>query len=324
MCDPYQRFVVNDRVDVWMLGCILYTLCFYKQPFQECSKLSIVNAAFTFPKEHSYPDKLIDIIRMMLTPNPQHRPSIIEISNIFNDYFSIESIQLNVILKYFKALIMSQDEAQRIKEEVERKERDMKHFPAGPKKKDEDIPIEELINLQKKVQNAQKSNKNAPEFKEWKKVQYPQMQNTKSTSTKSNDEWGDFSSTKFEELPTKSSAQNEQGGSDAFDAFGQFSSAKNTTQDNKDNQQWNNFDFGVTSSSNPEGKSTVDNSWNTNLWDTPQLSSEKKSENNKEESDKKTKNDFDSFDFFGGTTQETLTTTATTEKKEETGDFVNN
>lgn len=96
MCDPYQKYVVNDRVDVWMIGCMLYTLCFYKQPFQEASKLSVINAAYTFPKDHSYPEKLIDIIRMALTPNPKHRPSIFELSDIFNDYFAIESIQLNV------------------------------------------------------------------------------------------------------------------------------------------------------------------------------------------------------------------------------------
>jgi serine/threonine protein kinase len=98
MCDPYQKFLVNDRVDIWMLGIILYTLCFYKQPFQESSKLSIVNGAFTFPKDHSYPEKLIDVIRIMLTPNPVHRPSIYECSDIFADYFSIESIKLNVYL----------------------------------------------------------------------------------------------------------------------------------------------------------------------------------------------------------------------------------
>ena len=107
MCDPYQRYLVNEKVDIWMLGCVLYTICFYKNPFKEASKLSIVNAAYTIPHEHSYPEKLIDIIRSMLTPNPQFRPSIQEISNIFNDYYSLDSIQLNVLLNYIRLIIYS-------------------------------------------------------------------------------------------------------------------------------------------------------------------------------------------------------------------------
>lgn len=96
MCDPYQRYTVDTKVDIWMLGCILYTLCFFKHPFQGTSKLSIINAAFKFPKEHSYPEKLIDIIRLMLTPDPQYRPSIVEIVDIFKNYPSLTSIKLNV------------------------------------------------------------------------------------------------------------------------------------------------------------------------------------------------------------------------------------
>lgn len=33
MCDIYQKYEVSEKVDIWMLGCILYTLCFYEHPF---------------------------------------------------------------------------------------------------------------------------------------------------------------------------------------------------------------------------------------------------------------------------------------------------
>ena len=49
MCDIFSGYKVDTKVDIWMLGCVLYTLCFYKHPFQECSKLSIVNASYTVP-----------------------------------------------------------------------------------------------------------------------------------------------------------------------------------------------------------------------------------------------------------------------------------
>lgn len=107
MCDPYQKLIVSEKVDVWMLGCILYTMCFYKHPFQEMSKLSIVNAAYTFPKDHNYAPKLVDIIRICLTPNPTTRPSVFDISNLFDNYFELNSVKLNVTNEYLMILILS-------------------------------------------------------------------------------------------------------------------------------------------------------------------------------------------------------------------------
>ncbi len=68
MCDPFMQYEVNEKVDVWMLGniidlklkklfkwfvlgCVIYTLVFYKHPFVEASKLAIVNASITFPRD---------------------------------------------------------------------------------------------------------------------------------------------------------------------------------------------------------------------------------------------------------------------------------
>lgn len=33
MCDLYLQYPVGPKVDIWMLGCVLYTLLFYKHPF---------------------------------------------------------------------------------------------------------------------------------------------------------------------------------------------------------------------------------------------------------------------------------------------------
>lgn len=33
MTDLYLRYEINEKVDIWMLGCILYTMCFYISPF---------------------------------------------------------------------------------------------------------------------------------------------------------------------------------------------------------------------------------------------------------------------------------------------------
>jgi AP2-associated kinase len=35
MFDKYLKMDVDLKADIWMLGCILFTLCFGKQPFQD-------------------------------------------------------------------------------------------------------------------------------------------------------------------------------------------------------------------------------------------------------------------------------------------------
>jgi AP2-associated kinase len=33
MSDIYQKYEVNEKVDIWMLGCVLYNICYYEHPF---------------------------------------------------------------------------------------------------------------------------------------------------------------------------------------------------------------------------------------------------------------------------------------------------
>ena len=35
MIDKYMKYVVNTQADVWMLGCVLFSLCFFMHPFQD-------------------------------------------------------------------------------------------------------------------------------------------------------------------------------------------------------------------------------------------------------------------------------------------------
>lgn len=74
MCDPYLGYKVNSKVDVWMLGCVLFTLMFFKHPFAESSKLSITSASFRYPVENQYSPDLEVLVRNLLTPNPDIRP----------------------------------------------------------------------------------------------------------------------------------------------------------------------------------------------------------------------------------------------------------
>jgi len=35
MIDLYQKYPVDDRVDIWMLGCVLFVLNYRFHPFQD-------------------------------------------------------------------------------------------------------------------------------------------------------------------------------------------------------------------------------------------------------------------------------------------------
>lgn len=54
MIDTWSNYIVGTAVDIWALGCILYTLCFLKHPFDDSAKLRIVNANFNLPADTKY------------------------------------------------------------------------------------------------------------------------------------------------------------------------------------------------------------------------------------------------------------------------------
>ncbi len=51
MADLYKRWTISTKVDIWMLGCVAYTMCYFKHPFLEGSKLAIAEANYNFPIE---------------------------------------------------------------------------------------------------------------------------------------------------------------------------------------------------------------------------------------------------------------------------------
>lgn len=75
MVDFYQQFKITEKVDIWMLGCILYTLMFCRHPFQDESTLAISNARYYLPSAPVYSDKLYDLTHWLLARDPVERPS---------------------------------------------------------------------------------------------------------------------------------------------------------------------------------------------------------------------------------------------------------
>lgn len=87
MMDLYAEHTIDTKVDIWMLGCILYAICFARHPFQDASKLSILNAHYNMvidePKYEHISEKMKDLIRLILTPSPAKRPTIWELEILF-------------------------------------------------------------------------------------------------------------------------------------------------------------------------------------------------------------------------------------------------
>mmetsp|Transcript_8702 Transcript_8702/g.21083 ORF Transcript_8702/g.21083 Transcript_8702/m.21083 type:complete len:844 (-) Transcript_8702:203-2734(-) len=78
MADLYQKEVLHVQIDQWQLGCILYTLMFYKQPFQDCTApLAIAHAGYELPADfvpgETYSENLETVLHWLLAKSPNSR-----------------------------------------------------------------------------------------------------------------------------------------------------------------------------------------------------------------------------------------------------------
>ncbi|KAI7813078.1 cyclin-G-associated kinase [Triplophysa rosa] len=81
MIDLYSNYPINEKQDIWALGCILYLLCFKQHPFEEGAKLQIVNGKYNIPQNDTKYTVFQQLVRSMLKINPEERLSINELVN---------------------------------------------------------------------------------------------------------------------------------------------------------------------------------------------------------------------------------------------------
>lgn len=79
MIDLYRGFPIDERSDIWALGCFLYKLCYYTTPFEANGDIAILHASFQFPPAPIYSGDLKNLIIIMLQENPLYRPNIVQI-----------------------------------------------------------------------------------------------------------------------------------------------------------------------------------------------------------------------------------------------------
>ncbi|KAL3832900.1 hypothetical protein ACJIZ3_007636 [Penstemon smallii] len=79
MWDLFRRELINEKVDIWALGCLLFRIAYFKLAFDGESKLQILNGNYRIPDLPKYSTSLTDLIRDMLQSSPDDRPDITQV-----------------------------------------------------------------------------------------------------------------------------------------------------------------------------------------------------------------------------------------------------
>ncbi|KAJ7560466.1 hypothetical protein O6H91_04G131200 [Diphasiastrum complanatum] len=85
MWDLYRRELISEKVDIWALGCLLYRIAYLKSAFDGESKLQILNGNYKIPDMPRYSSTITELIKDMLTPNPESRPDVLQIWHRVNE-----------------------------------------------------------------------------------------------------------------------------------------------------------------------------------------------------------------------------------------------
>lgn len=74
--------IIDERTDIWSLGCILFAICFFKSPFDavyergDSVALAVLSSNIRYPEDHMYGEDMENLIKFILKVNPMERPYI--------------------------------------------------------------------------------------------------------------------------------------------------------------------------------------------------------------------------------------------------------
>lgn len=97
MLDLYRGFPIDEKVDIWALGCFLYKLCYYTTPFEQAGgEMAMMHATFQFLPQPQYLGDLKNLIVIMLQEDPRYRPNIFQILMLLSKVVGMDADKLAV------------------------------------------------------------------------------------------------------------------------------------------------------------------------------------------------------------------------------------
>ncbi|XP_074316877.1 uncharacterized protein LOC141653123 [Silene latifolia] len=91
MWDLYRKDIINEKVDIWALGCLLFRICYLKSAFDGESKLQVLNGNYRIPDLPKFSASTTDLIHDMLNSSPKLRPDITQVWFRVNEQLPMES-----------------------------------------------------------------------------------------------------------------------------------------------------------------------------------------------------------------------------------------
>ncbi|CDI97027.1 cyclin g associated kinase [Echinococcus multilocularis] len=109
MLDLYLNYPINEALDIWAFGCIMFCLVCGYHPFEDSAKLAILNANFNLPPCDTGFEPFHNLIRQMLLVDPTQRP------NINSIYGELSDLATTINVSAFDSIIFNEEVKRRLR-----------------------------------------------------------------------------------------------------------------------------------------------------------------------------------------------------------------
>ncbi|VDK43280.1 unnamed protein product [Taenia asiatica] len=135
MLDLYLNYPINEALDIWAFGCIMFYLVCGYHPFEDSAKLAILNANFNLPPCDTGFEPFHNLIRQMLLVDPTQRP------NINSIYGELSDLATTLNVPAFDSIIFNEEVKRRLRNCT--KSKALSTLPVFPSETPSGFPVQE-------------------------------------------------------------------------------------------------------------------------------------------------------------------------------------